>query len=188
MKLLILLGSARQERKGENIAKWANDIAAKDERFQPEIVDVKELDLPFYDEPGGGPFGLAAAGTDYTNPKGRAWADKVATYDAVILVTPEYNHGYPASLKNALDWVGPEWSNKPVSFVGYGWSANGVRAVEQLRQVVAELGLIQTKAEVTLNIGSGLDESGKPSSDHAESALKNSLDQIAALAALSTKH
>jgi NAD(P)H-dependent FMN reductase len=76
----------------------------------------------------------------YTNELGKKWAAKVAEADAYIMVTPEYNHGYPAVLKNAIDWVFYEWQGKPVGFVSYG-TVSGSRAVEQLRQVVIELSM-----------------------------------------------
>lgn len=182
MKVMVLLGSVRKGRVGENIAKWAVEEISNEDGFEAELTDVGELDLPFYDEPAGGPFGFTRSGQDYINPKGREWANKVASADAFILVTPEYNHGYPASLKNALDWVGPEWSGKPVSFIGYGWSANGSRAVEQLRQVVAELGLVQTRFALSINLGSDLGEDGKPKDEKHVGSLHSVMGQMKTLA------
>jgi NAD(P)H-dependent FMN reductase len=181
MKVMVLLGSVRKGRVGENIAKWAVEEISKEDGFEAELTDVGKLDLPFYDEPIGGPSSIASSGQDYTNPKGREWADKVASADAFILVTPEYNHGYPASLKNALDWVGPEWNAKPVSFIGYGWSANGSRAVEQLRQVVAELGLVQTRFALNINLGGELGDDGRPNNEKHTGTLHSILGQMTAL-------
>jgi NAD(P)H-dependent FMN reductase len=79
-----------------------------------------------------------------------AWGEKVSAADAYVLVTPEYNHGYPAVLKNALDHVVRPWRQKPVGFVGYGGAGAGVRAVEQLRQVVVELEMIPLRQQVSI--------------------------------------
>jgi NAD(P)H-dependent FMN reductase len=84
---------------------------------------------------------------NYSNELGKKWAAKVAEADGYIMVTPEYNHGYSAVLKNALDWVFPEWNGKPVGFVSYG-NAGGARAIEQLRQVVIELQMVPIRSAI----------------------------------------
>jgi len=81
---------------------------------------------------------------EYPNNDVQKWANKVAEADGYIIVSPEYNHGYPAVLKNAFDHIYPEWNNKPVGFVSYG-NAGGARAIEQLRQVVVELQMAPIK-------------------------------------------
>lgn len=180
MKLMVILGSVRAGRRGEKIAHWATEQIKQDGRFnEVELVDVKELDLPLYNEVES-PMMLASQGKEYAEPKGRAWADKVAGADAFVLVNAEYNHGYSASLKNALDWVGNEWFGKPVGFVSYGWSG-GIRSTEQLRQVVAELGLVQTRFAVPIRIGNDLDENGNPNQESSQKSLSQMLDQIIAL-------
>lgn len=139
---MIIWGSSRPERKGGPVAYWVKSQAKQDERFDKvDFVDLKETVLPFFDEPIS-PFSMADAGVDYQNPDGKAWAERVAKADAVIIVTPEYNHGPPAVLKNALDWVGREWTDKPVGLISYGSAAGGARAIEQLRSITIELGLI----------------------------------------------
>lgn len=179
MRLMIILGSVRQNRRGEKVAAWVKRVAEADKRFEIELADVKKLGLPFYDEPIGGPFMIAASGSDYTNPKGKAWAQAVSQAEAYILVTAEYNHSYPASLKNALDWVGPEWGGKPVTFVSYGGLAGGARAVEHLRQVVAELGLIQTKAAVHITgIGDAFGKNGEPKNQNLTPELNKALNSV----------
>ena len=140
---MIILGSSRQGRKGEVVANWVKNQVGQDGRFEIDFVDTQILNLPFFNEPLS-PFGMRDAGQDYTHPEGKAWAQRVAQADGVILITPEYNHGYPGVLKNTLDWVGPEWVDKPVAFVSYSYRlTGGALAVEQLRSVVTELGLIQ---------------------------------------------
>jgi NAD(P)H-dependent FMN reductase len=86
----------------------------------------------------------------FQDPQVVAWSDKVSTADGYVLVTPEYNHGYPAVLKNALDHVVRQWRHKPVGFVGYGGPGAGIRAVEQLRQVVIELEMIPLRQQVSI--------------------------------------
>jgi NAD(P)H-dependent FMN reductase len=142
MKLMVIWGSSRQGRGGGVVAEWVKKQAAGDERLEVDFVDLRELNLPFFDEPLS-PFAMAAQNQPYTHPGGQAWADRVGRTEGVLLITPEYNHGAPAVLKNALDWVGRQWLDKPVAFVSYGSTAGGARAVEQLRSTTIELGLIQ---------------------------------------------
>ncbi len=138
-KVMVLLGSARKGRAADNIMKQLQVELDKHTDVKWEVVDPVELDLPFYDEPMP-PMAIDNHFGEYSNPKGKAWADKVESFDGYIMVTPEYNHGYPAILKNAIDWVSEKrWEGKPVTFVSYGAVSGGIRAVEQLRQVVIEL-------------------------------------------------
>jgi NAD(P)H-dependent FMN reductase len=142
MRLMIIWGSSRPGRKGGPVAYWVKSQAKKDKRFEKvDFVDLQEMTLPFYDEPNS-PYGMAEAGEDYSNADGKAWAERVGKADGVIIVTPEYNHNIPAVLKNALDWVGPEWLDKPVGLISYGSSSGGVYAVAALRIICAELGLV----------------------------------------------
>jgi NAD(P)H-dependent FMN reductase len=110
MKLMVIFGSSRQGRKGEVVANWVKNHAQQDSRLEVDYVDCRDLNLPFFDEPLS-PFSMKRQGVEYTHPEGRAWADRVGKVDGAIIITPEYNHGYPAVLKNALDWVGPEWAS-----------------------------------------------------------------------------
>lgn len=134
IKIQVIIGSTREKRFGERPAQYVFDELKKETGVEVELIDLRDWPLPFFDEPAS-PY--MAKGV-WVNPLGKKWAEKVAEADAYIIVTPEYNHGYPAVLKNALDWVFYEWKHKPVGFVSYG-VVSGVRAVEQLRQVVNEL-------------------------------------------------
>lgn len=141
LSLQILLGSTRPNRFGDKAAQWILDIAKKNERFDVQLVDLRDWPLPMYEEK----VSLA-----YANAEGdlaKKWASMVAKADAYIIVTPEYNHGYPAVLKNALDYAYPEWNDKPVGFVSYG-SVGGARSVEQLRQVAVELHMASVRQAV----------------------------------------
>src|SRR6185437_3347359 len=98
-------------------------LATKRSDAEFELVDLLDFNLPLLDEP------MPPSLGQYTKPHTKAWAAKVDSFDAYVFVTPEYNHGIPGALKNALDFVYREWNNKAAGFVSYG-SANGVRAVE----------------------------------------------------------
>jgi NAD(P)H-dependent FMN reductase len=181
MRLMVILGSVREGRAGETIAKWVNKAIGADDRFELDFVDVKELGLPFYDEPAGGPFTVAASPEGYKNPKGKTWSERVAAADGFLILTAEYNHGIPASLKNALDWVGPAWSNKPASFVCYGYSAGGARAGEQLRGIMGELGMLQIRETVVVQLAIGFDEHNEPKEPKYNDHLKAMLDHLFSL-------
>lgn len=133
MKIQIIFASTREGRKGEKVARWIEGLAKKRKEFETEFIDLKEWNLPFYNDPNEPSDGIYSY--DYT----KKWSKKISQGDWYIIVTPEYNHGYPAPLKNALDLLYQEWNGKPVAFVSYGGSAGGARAVEQLKPVVLEL-------------------------------------------------
>jgi NAD(P)H-dependent FMN reductase len=188
MRLMVILGSTRQGRRGEVVAKWALGAAGQDGRLEMDYVDLRELNLPFFDEPES-PFTMRDAGRGYTHPEGEAWAQRVAKAEGFLIVTPEYNHGYPAVLKNALDWVGREWGDKPVAFVSYGNITGGVRAVEQLRQVANELGLVQVANAIYFpNISrDAFGQDGQPSHSGANDNLKKMFDELLRLHQIFTK-
>ncbi len=183
MKTLIIVGSVRPNNKSTRVAKWLEQQLKKDGRLDPELINPEDLDLPFYNEEMG-PFGLASSGKDYQNPKGRQWADKVKESKAFVIITPEYNHGYPAILKNTLDWVGPEWKHKPALLISHSWSSiGGSRAVEQLRQVLPELGLITATNAVNISaVSEKIDESGNNSDEGLSKFFAQSLEEFVTLA------
>lgn len=138
-KVMVLLGSVRKNRAGDNVLKQLQTELDKHTDVDWEIVDPHDLDLPFYNE-AASPMAIDNGRGEYENAKGKAWAEKVESFDGYVIVTPEYNHGYPAVLKNAFDWAGAKrWGGKPITFVSYGAVSGGIRAVEQLRQVIIEL-------------------------------------------------
>jgi NAD(P)H-dependent FMN reductase len=116
----------------------------------------------------------------YKNDHTKKWAAKVASFDAYVFVTPEYNHGPSGALKNAIDYVYAEWNNKAAGFVGYG-SAGGVRAVEHLRQVMGELQIADVRSQVSLSLMTDFENYSvfKPNPFH-ETTLKSMLDQLIA--------
>ena len=140
----VILGSTRPGRFGDKVAGWFMQHAAAHPDLSAELVDLADWPLPFFNSP------VPPAMQESQDPQIVAWADKVSAADGYVLVTPEYNHGYPAVLKNALDHVVRPWRHKPVGFVGYGGPGAGIRAVEQLRQVVVELEMIPLRQQVSI--------------------------------------
>ena len=132
LKIGIILGSTRPGRVGEQVAKWTYELASKRKDVEFELVDLADFNLPVLDEPN------LAGMAKYTKDHTKAFSKKIAEFDGYIFVTGEYNHTIPGALKNALDYLYVEWNNKVAGFVSYG-SAGGSRAVEHLRQVMAEL-------------------------------------------------
>lgn len=158
MKIQIILGSTRQNRLGDKVAHWVLEHAQKDTDITYELIDLRDWPLPFYDED----TGASQLNGNYSHPEGKKWADTVAEADGYIFVTPEYNHGYSAVLKNALDYAYAEWIRKPGAFVSYGAAAGGSRAVEQLRQVIVELQMVPTRFGVHIvNIWSSFNDKGE---------------------------
>jgi NAD(P)H-dependent FMN reductase len=174
IKIGIIIGSTRPGRVGEAVAEWVFVNAKKRNDAQFEIVDLKGFNLPLLDEP------LPPSMGQYSKPYTKAWAQKVASLDAYVFVTPEYNHAPPAALKNALDFVYAEWNNKAAGFVSYG-SAYGARAVEQLRLVMGELQVADVRAQVLLSLYTDFENYSifKPNPMH-EANLTTMLDQLAA--------
>jgi len=144
IKIFVIIGSIRPNRFGDKPAQWIVEALKKQQDVEVELIDIRELQLPMFDEP----VSPASNKGEYVHPEGVAWAKKVAEADGFVIVTPEYNHGYPPSLKNALDYVYYGWNKKPVGFVSYGGISGGIRAVQQLRQVVIELQMVPIRGGV----------------------------------------
>jgi len=142
--LLIVIASTRPGRIGVPVADWFMGRATEHGGFDLELVDLAELALPLLDEASHPRL------RQYTKDHTRAWSATVDAADAVVLVTAEYNYGYPAALKNAIDYLHHEWRYKPVGFVSYGGVAAGTRAVQQLKQVVTALAMMPVTASVNI--------------------------------------
>ena len=144
MKVVIILGSVRDGRAGEAVAKWVHEQAqGRDATY--ELIDLKTFDVPMLTS-GTHPM---MAKKKYDDERVQAWSDAIDACDAYIFVTPEYNHGVPGTLKNAVDSLGQEWVGKAVSLVGYG-SVGGVRSIENWRLVLANFSMRITRAEINL--------------------------------------
>ena len=142
-QILVIIGSTRQHRFAPTVAKWFMSRADERSDMAFTVADLRDWTLPYYDRP------LPASRSEYDDESQR-WADVVGAADGFVIVTPEYNHGYPAVLKSALDAVYHEWVRKPVAFVSFGGWSGGVRAMEQLRQVAVELQMVPTRASVVI--------------------------------------
>ena len=145
LRIAIIVGSTRPGRKAAAVARWVYGIAETRGDASFEVVDIADFDLPLLDEP------YPPMLHRYEKPHTKAWAAKIASFDAFVFVTPEYNHSTSGALKVALDFLFAEWNDKAAGFVGYG-SAGGTRAVEQLRLVMGELKVADVRAQVALSI------------------------------------
>jgi len=174
LKLGVILASTREGRRGEGFARWIHALLS--ERGRPiELLDLRDWRLPSYDYPVAPPV----AEKSYTDPTARGWVEKIGALDGYVVVTPEYNHGYPGGLKNAIDHAFAVWANKPVAFVSYGGTANGARAVEQLRLVAVELRMVPIRDEVNVRlIGVALDERGQPTDDFYKKRAASMIDTL----------
>jgi NAD(P)H-dependent FMN reductase len=150
------------------------EARARGGRVEFELIDIKDYDLPLLDEPMSAIFG------QYSNDHTRAWSAKIASFDAFVFVTPEYNHATSGALKNAIDYLYREWNNKAAGFVGYG-GAGGVRAVEHLRLVMGELMVADVRAQVALSLYTDFENFSvfKPAPHH-EKSVHAVLDQVIA--------
>lgn len=146
LKIKVIIGTTRKDRFSEKPAHWIFEELKRRDGIAAELLDLREYPLPFFDEADSPNYKKVP----YANPVVAGWTAKIAEADGFIVVTGEYNHGYPAVLKNALDYVSSkEWGNKPIAFVSYG-SALGNRAIVALRVVCIELGLVPMRFSVNI--------------------------------------
>ncbi len=146
LKVKIIVGSTRPGRVSEKLVPWLKEGISAHQDLEAEVLDLRDYAMPFYNDPR--PASMITDGS-YQDETVQRWAEKVKEADAFIFVTPEYNHGPSAVLKNALDSVYNEWARKAVAFVSYG-SAGGARAVGQLRQNIIEMHMASTRASILI--------------------------------------
>ena len=144
INLKIIIASTRPGRKGPLLADWILEQAASHEEFQVELIDLAAINLPFLDEPHHPRL------QQYTHQHTKDWSKKIASADAFILVTPEYNYGFPATIKNAIDFLYHEWRHKPIGFVSYGGIAGGIRSIQLLKPVLGALDMVPLTAAVNI--------------------------------------
>ncbi len=142
--VLVIIASTRQARRGEAIGRWFADIAAARDDLTAELADLAGLDLPPLRD------STPPMRADSRDEGALEWSRIVDAADGFVIVSGEYNHGYPAPIKNAFDHLFSEWSRKPIGFVSYGGPGGGVRAVEQLRQVAVELDMVPVRHQVAI--------------------------------------
>jgi NAD(P)H-dependent FMN reductase len=173
----IILGSTRPNRNGEQVANWVLDNATRRDDAEFELVDLRDYPLPHLDEP------MPPSMGQYQQQHTKQWADKIASFDGFVIVTPEYNHGTSGVLKNAIDYLYAEWNNKAVGFVSYG-GVGGARAAEHLRLVAGELQMADVRQQVALSLITEFENFSifKPG-DYNLDALTVLLDQVIAWSA-----
>jgi NAD(P)H-dependent FMN reductase len=146
LNVAIILGTTRPGRKADAVGRWVLELADQRDGAEFEIVDIADYELPMLDEPVPPVYGR------YEHVHTKVWSEKIASFDAFIFVTPEYNRSIPGALKNAIDFLYQEWNNKAAGFVSYGADAAGARAVEHLRLVMAEVQVAGVRSHVTLSL------------------------------------
>jgi NAD(P)H-dependent FMN reductase len=145
-KIAVIIGSTRDSRFADIPAKWIYELARKREDWDVELVDIREFDLPLFNELSSNAY------IPSQNPNAIRWQKKIAVFDGYLFVTAEYNRSVPGSLKNALDQAYVEWNRKPMAALGYG-STGATRAVEHLRTIAIELQMVPVRSAV--HIGGG---------------------------------
>jgi NAD(P)H-dependent FMN reductase len=176
--LLVVIASTRPGRAGLPVARWFCERAIAHGGFDVRVADLAELNLPLLDEPDHPRLGR------YRHQHTRDWSATVAAADAVVVVTPEYNHGMTAPLKNAFDYLYREWNDKPLGVVSYGGVSGGLRAVQQIKQVAAALKLVPVTEAVAIPFARNLLVDGRLQGDEAlDGAATAMLDELARLGA-----
>jgi len=174
-KLLIVIASTRPGRVGPVVADWFIERAEAHGGFTVEVADLAAIDLPMMDEPNHPIQGR------YTKAHTVVWSETVDGADAFVFVHPEYNYGYTAPLKNAIDYLQVEWRYKPIGFVSYGGVAAGTRAVQMLKQVVTTLKMVPVFESVNIPfVAQFLDDDGRIQANQVmEEAATAMLDELA---------
>lgn len=175
LRIGVILASVRQGRRGEAFARWIQDLLSQREGVRAELLDLREHNLP--------PYAHAQmprlVETQYADETARRWSETIHGLDGFVFVTPEYNHGYPGQLKNAIDHVQLGWWYKAAAFVTYGGSAGGARAAEQLRSVAVEVRMVPVRTEVNIRlIGLLADEAGRPTDPYYARQSGGLVDQL----------
>ncbi|MEX3610682.1 NADPH-dependent FMN reductase [Rothia sp. LK2588] len=174
MKIAIIIGSVRQGRVGEQIAHWVTEQAAQlGSSLTFEKVDLLDFDLPIFNSP----VSPRQAERKYEDPRVQKWSAVVDSYDGFIFVTPEYNHSVPGAFKNAFDFLAPEWTGKPIGFVGYSYS-NAAFAIAHWREIVATMSMDAAENEVTVNLGSDFTDGTFTPSEVQDNALRAMVKEL----------
>ena len=171
--LTVIIGSTRPGRAGLPIAEWFIDRARSHGGFDVEVADLAEIRLPLFDEPNHPRL------RQYVHQHTKDWSARIDRADAVVFVTTEYNYGYPATIKNAIDYLSQEWQDKPAGFVSYGGVAAGTRAVQQLKQVLTTLRMVPVLDSVNIPFHTQLIQDGRfQANEVLEQAAKAMLDEL----------
>jgi NAD(P)H-dependent FMN reductase len=173
--LMIIIASTRPGRVGLPVAQWFEQRAITQGAFEISVVDLAVFKLPFMDEPNHPRL------RQYTHQHTKDWSARVDAADAFVFVMPEYNYGFNAPLKNAIDYLNQEWAHKPVGFVSYGGVAAGTRAVQMMKQVITALKMIPLFEAVSIPfVRTFLDEEGAVQANEVmQTASTAMLDELA---------
>lgn len=169
INIKIIIGSTRPARFGIQPAEWVFELAKKQMDATFELIDLQDLNLPMLDEP------VPAVAFQYTKDHTKKWSKMVDETDGFIFITPEYNHGTSAALKNAIDYLAREWGYKPASFISYGADAGGARAIEHLISVTTHLRMYpQSEHLIMPNYWTQMNKDGKfqPSDEQTQQVEK----------------
>ncbi len=153
-KLHIVICSTRPGRVGPSVARWFHEFAGSHGKFDTQLIDLADFNLPVYDEP------IHPAQQKYQHAHTKAWSESVAAADAYIFVTPEYNYSPPPSLVNALDYVYREWNYKPCGFVSYGGVSGGLRSVQAVKLQITTLKMMPMMEGVMVPMVANLIDEG----------------------------
>ncbi len=178
MRIGIVVGSTRPGRKGSGVGRWVHEAARGRAAADYELIELADFDLPLLDEA----VDAGAANREYERETTRRWSRTVDALDGFVWVTPEYNHGVPAAMKNAVDLLYPEWNNKTVGYVGYGFDG-GTRAVEQWRGIHAAVVMFSVRSQVALQNASDFDGNAFTPQERRANRLDRMLDQLEAATA-----
>lgn len=177
LNLHVIAASARPGRGGWSVAQWFHGVAEADKRFSTTLVDLAAIGLPMLDEPNHPRL------RQYLHDHTKRWSSLVEAADAYVFVTPEYNYSFPASLKNAIDYLHGEWMDKPVGFVSYGGVSGGLRCVQHLKNVTGALSMVALNEAVVIPFyAQQRDEDGhftaNPIQVDAAGAMLDALDRM----------
>lgn len=165
MKTAVILGSTREGRQTDRMAKWVMKALADTDGVETELLDLRDYDLPFFNEPVSPKF------NPDRQPSGevKRWLDKLASFDSYIIVTPEYNHSIPGVLKNALDFTDYQVARKPFAIVSHG-SAGGARGTAHLKGIISEIRgmVISQNVAFTHRVSESFDDDGTIHAEYAD--------------------
>jgi NAD(P)H-dependent FMN reductase len=166
LRVAVIVGSTRQGRIGDRVARWFAEVAQRRRDVELTVVDLVEFDFP-------------ASYPDEPTSAVQRFTGILADADGFVVVTPEYNRSFPASLKQAIDFAYDEWRAKAVGFVSYGCGSQGVYAIEQLRTVFTELQAVTVRNSVGFNLLDDSFDGGAPRDpERARQAVDSMLDQL----------
>ncbi len=180
MKILVIIGSTRINRSADRVKVWLQTQLKQRNDATYEIVDLRDVHLPFYDEPAS----VGDLNGRFNHPEGKAWNEQLETADGFIFVTCEYNHGPPATLKNAIDYGWEGWHYKPLSIISYSSGPiGGARATEQLRLMSQGVKLLPLPKAVHIgHVKSAIDENGTAAEEKTNKSLDGLCQELTSIA------